>query len=169
PQFLEEARGFSRSSIGAFGSINALGTAAFSLWMGRLSSWRGFYASLALVLASFILLLLTGAWPVVAAAYFMLGAYNTTRPMAVSLIAGRVREHQRGVAYALVDMFAGLAAVVGMNLAGRLYGSDPDWPFIVGSAGIVLALALGAILLRRSPPRYRRAARAYSSIKSSGK
>lgn len=147
-QFLEEARGFSRSAIGAFGSLNALGTAVFSIALARLSAWRGFFASLLLVLIAFGLLLGGEAWPVVVAAYFLLGAYYTTRPFAVSVISHYVQEHQRGMAYALVDTLAGLATVLGTNLAGTLYAQDPAWPFQAGIAGLVAVVVAGFILLR---------------------
>jgi MFS family permease len=164
PQYLEEVRDFSRTWIGAFGSINALGTAVFSLLLGRLSSLRGFFVSLLIVIWSFAILLLTGSWPLVAWAYFMLGAYNTTRPLAVSLISERVGEHQRGMAYALIDTLAGLAALVGMNLAGGLYAENPDRPFIVAIIGIIGVGALMAILL---PARNVKSVPTYSGVEQS--
>lgn len=147
-QYLEEVRGFSRSAIGVLGSLSALGTAIFSLSLGRLSSWRGFFVSLLLVMASFGLMLWSGAGPVVAVAYFMLGAYYTTRPLAVAVISERVSEHQRGLAYALVDTLAGLATLAGTNLAGALYGRDPGGPFVAGIVGAVAVTLIGGLLLR---------------------
>jgi len=147
-QYLEEARGFSRSAIGVLGSISALGTAIFSLTLGRLSSWRGFFASLLLVMVSFALMLWSGAGPVVAVAYFLLGAYYTTRPLAVAAISERVAEHQRGMAYALVDTLAGLATLAGTNLAGLLYSRDAGWPFWAGIGGAIAVMLIGGLLLR---------------------
>jgi MFS family permease len=164
PQYLEEVRHFSRAWIGGFGSINALGTAIFSLMLGRLSSLRGFFVSLFIVMWSFVLLLLTGAWPVVACAYFILGASNTTRPLAVSLITERIDEHQRGMAYALIDTLAGLAALVGMNMAGLLYAEYTHWPYIVGIAGIIGVAVLMIMLL---PGRNVKSAPAYSGVEQS--
>lgn len=167
-QYLEEVRGFSRTTIGVFGSLNALGTAVTSLLLGRLASWRGFYASLLLVLAAFGLLLLTGAWPGVAMAVFLLGAYYTARPLAASVIGERVDEARRGLAFALVDTLAGLATVIGTNSAGVLYDQDPDWPFLVGMAGIVALAAWGAVRARwprRNPP----SETAYKEVESLGK
>ncbi len=168
-QFLEEVRGFSRTAIGVFGSLNALGTAVFSLALGRLSSWRAFFASLLLVMVSFALLLWSGAGPVVAAAYFLLGAYYTTRPLAVAVISERVAEHQRGMAYALVDTLAGLAALGGTNLAGLLYTRGPEWPFVAGIGGVLTVTLLGAALLRVEATRNRRRVPAYTSIEPTGR
>lgn len=148
-QYLEEIRDFSRTSIGAFGSLNALGTAVFSILLGRLAAWRGFYATLLLVSLSFALLLASGAAPVVVVATFLLGAYYTTRPLAVSVISGMVSEHQRGMAYALVDTLAGLATVIGTNVAGTLYSQDAGWPFMAGIGGVVGVCVLGALLIRQ--------------------
>jgi predicted MFS family arabinose efflux permease len=147
-QYLEEVRGFSRSAIGVLGSISALGTSVFSLTLGRLSSWRGFFASLLLVMASFALMLWSGAGPVVAVAYFLLGAYYTTRPLAVAAISERVAEHQRGMAYALVDTLAGLATLAGTNLAGLLYSRDAGGPFWAGIVGAIAVMLIGGLLLR---------------------
>ncbi|MEW6579980.1 MAG: MFS transporter, partial [Chloroflexota bacterium] len=152
-QYLEEARGFSRGAIGIFGSLNALGTAVFSLLLGRLTSWRGFFSSLLLVLVSFALLMTTGHTLVVAAATFLLGAHYAARPLAASVIGERVPAHQHGIAYALVDAMAGLATLIGTNAAGRLYGANPEWPFAAGIVGIALVTALGAALRLRGTTR----------------
>jgi MFS family permease len=110
------------------------------------------------VLLAFGLLLATGAAPVIVMATFLLGAYYTTRPLAVSVISGYVAEHQRGVAYALVDTLAGLATVIGTNLSGALYGVNPDWPFMAGMAGIAATAVLGGLWVYA--PRRRAAATA---------
>jgi len=52
------------------------------------------------------------------------------------------------MAYALVDTLAGLATVLGTNLAGTLYAQDPAWPFQAGIAGLVVVVVAGFILLR---------------------
>jgi len=148
-QYLEEARGFSRAAIGLFGSLSALGTTVFSLALGRLSSWRGFFASLVLVFGAFGLLLVTSSPPLVALAVFLLGAHYTARPLAASVIGERTPAHQHGIAYALVDTAAGLATLVGTNLAGSLYTADPDGPFVAGMVGIAVLTALNvAVWLR---------------------
>jgi predicted MFS family arabinose efflux permease len=161
-QFLEEVRRFSRTSIGAFGSISALGTLVCSLALGRLAAWRGFYTALGLVLLAFVLLLVTGAAPVIVIATFLLGAHYTTRPLAVSVISKYVAEHQRGLAYALVDTLAGLATVIGTNLSGVLYGVNPDWPFMAGMAGIAAAAVLGGLWVYGPRRRNVTAAAAYT-------
>jgi MFS family permease len=150
-QFLEDVRSFSKASIGVFGSLNALGTAVFSVLLGRLAAWRGFFASLGLVLLAFSLLLLTGAWPVVVVGSFFLGAYYATRPLASAVIGERVPAHQQGMAYALVDTLAGLATLIATNTAGVLYDGQPEWPFVAGIAGIVGVSLLGMIVLRGAP------------------
>jgi MFS family permease len=163
-QFLEEARGFSRASIGAFGSISALGTAVFSLLLGRVAAWRGFFASLFLAWGAFALLLLSGSPVVVIVAVFLLGAYYTTRPLATSVISPLVSERQRGMAFALLDSLAGLATVVGTNTAGTLYVRSPNGPFWAAMIGVIGVAALGAIWLRPAvqPSRDSEVAAAYT-------
>ncbi|MBN1565224.1 MAG: MFS transporter, partial [Anaerolineae bacterium] len=135
-QYLEEVYHFSRTTIGTFGSINAFGTMIFSLVLGRLAVWRGFLSSLLIVLGSFALLLLTGSPGVVVIAVFMLGAYYTMRPLASGVVGQLVPDHQRGMAFGLVETLAGLASLIGPNVAGILYAQNADWPFVVGIAGI---------------------------------
>ncbi len=167
-QYLEEVRGFSRTSIGAFGSLSALGTAVFSLALGRLPAWRGFNMSLVLVLMSFGLLLTSGAVPVVMVGTFFLGAHYTARPMAVSVVSARVAEHQRGMAYALIDTLAGLATIIGTNTAGLLYRDGPDRPFVAGMVAIAVVLAVGGLRVLWQPRRNAEPAAAYSRIKQMG-
>lgn len=149
-QYLEEVRGFSRAAIGLFGSLSALGTTVFSLALGRLSAWRGFFASLVLVFGAFGLLLATSNPFLVALAVFLLGAHYTARPLAASVMGVRVPPHQHGIAYALVDTVAGLATLVGTNLAGGLYAADPAGPFVVGMAGIAGLTILNAAFWLRN-------------------
>jgi predicted MFS family arabinose efflux permease len=148
PRFLDEQRGFSTQWIGFFGSVGALGTSILSLTLSRLSSWRGFFASLLLVLLAFVLLFVSGLWIVVALAYFGFGAFNVARSMIVSILSERVAEHQRGTAYAMADTLAGLAAVLGSNLAGRLYAAKPELPYMTAITGIGAVLFISLILLR---------------------
>ena len=148
-QYLEEIRHFSRTTIGTFGSINALGTAIFSLLLGRLAAWRGFLISVLIVLGSFALLLMSGSPIVVVVAVFMLGAYYTTRPLASSVISLLVPAHQRGMAFALVETLSGLASLIGANVAGVLYAQNADLPFVVGIVGIAAVVVLSVSVLRR--------------------
>ncbi|MBI5960255.1 MAG: MFS transporter [Chloroflexi bacterium] len=164
-QFLEEVYHFSRTSIGVFGSLTALGTMITSVVLGRLSAWRGFYACLGLAGISFALLLITGSAPVVVIATFLLGAYYTTRPFATSVISQYVAEHQRGMAFALVDTLAGLGAVIGMNLSGVLYDQQPRWPLWAGIIGIAVGVLLGVLLLR---PRNAQSIAAYKEVEQFG-
>jgi MFS family permease len=168
-QYLEEVRHFSRTTIGAFGSLNALGTAVFSVLLGRLAAWRGFFAALFLVMSAFVLLLLSGSPGIVIVAVFLLGAHYATRPLATSVISTYVAEHQRGVAYALVDTLAGLATLVGTNLAGVLYEQNPGWPFDAGIIGIVGVAVLGLFLLYRPTRRNAEIPAAYSGVEQIGK
>lgn len=149
-QYLEEVRSFSRTTIGAFGSINAFGTAIFSLLLGRMAAWRGFYAALWLVLASFVLFLLSGSAVVAVVAVFLLGAHYAARPLSIAVIALYVAEHQRGLAFALVDTLAGLATIIAANAAGVFYARDPGLPFVAGIVLVALVTLGGIMALRRN-------------------
>ncbi len=166
-QFLEEVRHFSPTTIGVFGSVSALGTAVSSILLGRLTAWRGFFCGLAMVMTAFGLLLLSGAPGVVVIGMFLLGAHYTTRPLANSVISAYVSEHQRGMAYGLVDTLAGLATVIGTNAAGSLYDYNPQGPFITAMIGIIVVAALGVWLIA---PGHRNAhvPAAYSVVEPTG-
>jgi predicted MFS family arabinose efflux permease len=166
-QFLEEVRHFSSTSIGVLGSLSALGTAVTSILLGRLSAWRGFFSGLALVMASFGLLLVSSAPGLVAIGMFLLGAHYTTRPLANSVIGAYVPDHQRGMAYGMVDTLAGLATVIGTNVAGMLYDVNPQGPFIIAMIGISVVAALGLWLMRPAH-RNARAPAAYSAVETMG-
>ncbi len=168
-QYLADVRHFSRTTIGTLGSLNALGTAVFSLMLGRLAAWRGFFASLGLVLASFALFLLSGSPAAAVFAVFLLGAHYATRPLATSVISVVVPHHQHGVAFALVDTLAGLAALIGTNLAGTLYEFNPAWPFGAGSIGIGVVAALGVLLVFLPARRRVSVPAAYTQIEQTGK
>jgi MFS transporter, ACDE family, multidrug resistance protein len=167
-QYLEEVRAFSRTTIGVFGSINALGTVAFSLLLGRLIAWRGFYTALWLVMVAFGLFLLSGSPVIVVVAVFLLGAHYAARPLASAVIAPLVPEHQHGLAFALVDTLAGLATVIASNTAGVLYTGDPGWPFGAGIVTIVIITMIGMGLRRagwlRPPNRNAMPVAAYSEV-----
>lgn len=147
-QYLEEIHHFSRTTIGALGSVNAFGTMIFSLLLGRLAAWRGLLTGLLIVAGSFVLLLASGSPGVVVIAVFMLGAYYTMRPLASSVISHLVPDYQRGMAFGLVETLAGLATLIGTTAAGVLYARNADWPFVVGIAGIAVVVLLSVILLR---------------------
>jgi MFS family permease len=169
PQYLEDARHFSRTTIGTFGSLSALGTAVFSLMLGRLAAWRGFFAGLGLVLASFALFLVSGSPVVAAMAVFLLGAYYATRPLATSVISTYVPHHQHGVAFALVDTLAGLATLIGTNVAGALYEVDPGWPFGAGMIGISVVAGLGVLLVWLPARRRASVPAGYAQVEQGGK
>jgi MFS family permease len=166
-QYLEDVHHFSRTTIGTLGSLSALGTVIFSLLLGRLAAWRGFFTALCLVATSFTLLRVGESSAIVMVGVFLLGAHYASRPMATSAISTYVAEHQRGMAYALVDMLAGLATLIGTNAAGRLYDHNPAWPFMVGIIGIAGVVALGVPLIapaRRNIP----VPAAYSGVEQTG-
>ncbi len=144
-QYLEEVRRFSRTAIGVFGSLSALGTTFFSVALGRLRPWTGFYFSLALAGFSFVLFANSGALWVVVLAVFLLGAHYAARPLASAIIEPMVEAHQRGMAFAVVEMLVGFAATGGPAAAGFLYAYDPRSPFVAGAVGVVLVLALSAL------------------------
>ncbi len=166
-QYLEEVRHFSRTTIGAFGSLNALGTALFSFMLGRMAAWRGFYTALWLVLVSFVLFLSSGSPAVVVVAVFLLGAHYAARPLATAVIAQYVPDQQRGLAFGLVDTLAGLATIIGTNAAGVLYESDPGSPFMAGIVCVIAVTALGSMLLRAVLRRNVASVSAYSSVETS--
>jgi MFS family permease len=85
------------------------------------------------------------------------------------VISTYVPHHQHGVAFALVDTLAGLATLIGTNVAGALYEVDPGWPFGAGMIGIGVVALLGVVLVWLPARRRVTAPAVYPQIEQTGK
>ena len=162
PNFLADVRGWDVARIGTLGSFQALGMMLLTLLLGRLGDGghgretgpgrgaRGLVVGQVLVWCSTLLLLMTGAFPALALAYLLRGAYQGCRSLAQARATALGGETERGLLLGATETTIAVAQVVAPYVAGRLYVSDPAYPFVVSLALVPVALLLIAIGLPNS-------------------
>ncbi len=149
PNFLADVRGWNVGRIGALGSCQALGMMLLTLLLGRLGDGhrvRGLVTGQVLVWSSTLLLLLTGAFPALALAYLLRGAYQGCRSLTQARATVLGGEAERGLLLGTTEMTIAAAQVVAPYLAGWLYATDPTWPWLVSLALIPIAVLLSVCL-----------------------
>lgn len=152
PNFLEDVGGWGVARIGTLGSFQALGTTLLSPLLGRLgtrnygqgSGARGgprpLMVGQGMVWGSALLLLLAGAFPVLAFAYVLRGAYQGCRSLAQARATALGDETERGLLLGATETVIAVAQVIAPYAAGWLYASDPVYPFVASLILIPLAL-----------------------------
>ena len=139
PNFLADVRGWDVTRIGILGSVQALGTTMLNLWLGRLGNGgrpRGLLVGQVLVWCSACLLVVSGAFPVLTAAYLLRGAYQGCRSLAQARAAGFGREEERGLVLGITETVIAVAQVTAPYIAGWLYAGNPAWP-LWASLGLI--------------------------------
>ncbi len=153
PNFLADVRGWDVARIGTLGSFQALGTVLLTLLLGRLAGGnraRGLVVGQVLVWASALLLLVTGAFPALALAYLLRGAYLGCRLLAQARATALGGEAERGLLLGATETTVAAAQVVAPYVAGWLYAGDPAYPFVASLALIPVALVLVIVGLPRT-------------------
>jgi MFS family permease len=149
PNYLEEVVGMDLSSIGLMGSAHALGATVLGVGLGRVSEgFAGFILGQALVGVSLLLLLNTQAIPLLFVSFFLRGAYNAVRALALGLAGKVVGETSVGLAYGMLNMAVGSAMVFGPYVAAWLYTVRTDLPFLVSAGMIAVMIFVSAAVLR---------------------
>jgi len=149
PNYLEEVVGLELVWIGFLGSANALGATVLGVGLGKLSEGvAGLVLGQALVLVSLLLLLRFQAIPLLALSFFLRGAYNACRALALGQAGKETGETSSGLAYGILDTAMGLPWVLGPYMAAWLYTSNPTLPFIVSAATIAVMMIVSVLVLR---------------------
>jgi MFS family permease len=152
PIFLQQERLVSVSSLGVFGSLNAVGMVILNLALGGASPRLGFLLVHFIVGAS-ILSLWRGAgvlW--FGLGYFLAAGYRTARSFITAQVEQLIQRRQMGLAYGLAETVNGSVLLIASPIAGFLYRNRPELPFIVSLALIGSSFLL---LLRFGPRRQR--------------
>ena len=153
PNFLADVRNWDVARIGTLGSFQALGMILLTLLLGCLSdsnSARGFVVGQALVWGSALLLLLTGAFPALAMAYLLRGAYQGCRSLAQARATTMGSEAERGLLLGATETTVAVAQIVAPYVAGWLYAGDPAWPLVASLVMIPIVILLSVVGLPRS-------------------
>ena len=141
PNFLADVRGWDVARVGLLGSFQALGMTLLLIPLGRLgregSRW-GFVVGQALVWGAALLLLTTRAFPLLALAFLMRGAYQGLRSLTQARVSTMAQPAERGLLLGASETTVALAQVLAPFLAGLLYAADPARPFGVSLALIPL-------------------------------
>lgn len=149
PNYLEEVAGLRVGWIGFLGSAHALGAFVLSLLLGR---WRagpqwGLIAAQGMVSLSFIVLLRTEAVPLLATAFFLRGAYNTTRSLASAWLGEALGRKSLGLGYGVLSTVFGIANVLAPYAAGWLYAVQPALPFAVAAGAVPVGMVLTGLVV----------------------
>lgn len=147
PNFLAEIRGWDVGRIGALGSFQALGMTLLPVLLGRLSDGgrgRGLAAGQLLIWASALVVLLTGAFPALALAYLLRGAFSGCQSLTRARSTALGSEADRGLVLGTTDTVVAAAQIVAPYVAGWLYVGDPAYPFVASLVLIPIAILLGA-------------------------
>lgn len=147
-----------------FMSAHMAGALLFAVLAGLLSDRLGQRKRLivpALVINGFVLLLMQWPWPygIQLGLRFIEGcAHMTVLSLAMTLAADRARPGQEGGAMGLVGAALSLGVASGAVLGGRIGAETPEAVFLWGG-GLMLLVALGALLVLRDAPVARAAER----------
>jgi hypothetical protein len=149
PNYLEEVVGVELAWIGFLGSVHALGATVLSLWLGRLTEGvGGFIVGQGLVLVSLLVFLRSRALPLLTVSFFLRGAFNACRSLALALTGRVVSTTSVGLAYGLFNTTFNVSMVLAPYVAGWLYTSRPDLPFLVSVAMIGIVMPLSLVLAK---------------------
>jgi len=142
-------------TIGILMAVFYLGSVFIGLSLSRL---RGAVGAMVVVLcfeaafiASAMLLLLAGAFPIIALAFFLRGAFWSFRQVMTAVVGEALPGRALAKGYGLFALVTGVAAAVASPLGGWLYGVAPRLAFWTSAAlmsGALLATLLAAAVLR---------------------
>lgn len=155
PNFLADTYRWDVARIGALGSFQALGMTVLSLFLGWVSAinparrlWA-FMLGHALVWGAAALLLLSGAFPWLAVAFLLRGAYQGVRVLTAAYTSAMAHSLERGLLLGAMETTIAFAQVVSPFLAGSLYAFDPARPL----QGSLVLIPLASLALWAGAPR----------------
>jgi MFS family permease len=149
PNYLEEVVGLELPWIGFLGSVYALGATVLGVVLGRVSEGvAGFIVGQGLVLASLIIFLRAQTLPLLSVSFFLRGSFSACRSLALALTGRVVRATSVGLAYGVFNTALYVSMVLAPYVAGWLYTSRPELPFLLSAVMITAMMPLSVILRR---------------------
>ena len=149
PNFLEDVRGLSLSSVGIIFAFGALGNSLLSILLGRSNPYLGFIFAQLLVVV-FVVIMLKGAnLPVFALGYFLLGGFRAGRPLALAQVRELIHESQMGLTYGIMETVSAVVFILTPPLAGFIYKTNPMTIYTVSLGLLAVSVMISIILPRR--------------------
>lgn len=129
--FLQNEKGISLATIGAFGSIASLSGILLNLFLGHLNP-KFIFAVCQLSVSAAAAVFFRGSGVVMfGVAYFLSAGFRMLGPMSVAVAKPMVHDGQVGLAFAMVDTGRTLSMMVAPLAAGWLYAFDPPLVYLV--------------------------------------
>jgi len=147
-QFFEDVYGLESFYIGVLGSIGFLGSALFSIWLGKVGDRLGKMVAVTISLlfsgSSFGLFICFNNFPALAFASFLNGASYMLWSLMGASVGSITPESSRGRWISVSQMSATLAASVAPYVGGVIYESARYMPFyiIIGVSPLLALIAL---------------------------
>ena len=134
------------------GSFQALGSAAFTILLGRWASTRNEGSTIAkqllLVAGSVFGIVLAGSPLLLAPLVFLVGGARATSPVAYSLLSRMRDGKSRAGKFGFYLTFEQLGVVVGSFIGGLLYSRSVESVFITTAVLLLLLAILSALRIR---------------------
>lgn len=156
-QFFQDVYKFESFQIGLLGSVGFLGSAVFSIWLGRIGDRRGkmISAAIALLVGSlaFALFIVSSNMLLLVAASFLYGTSYMLWSLMGACVGSFTPEESRGKWISLSQMLAISASSIAPFVGGLLYESSPYLPFylVVGVSPILALMALSKMFKEEKP------------------
>ncbi len=155
PLFLRGHYGLTDSQINLLGSFQALGSAVFTILLGRWAATRNEGSTIAkqllLVAGGIVGILFAGSPFLLVPLVFLVGGARAPSPVAYSLLSRVRKGKSRTGQFGFYLTFEQLGFVMGALIGGSLYSRSPESVFITTTLALLLLAILSA--LRISGPR----------------
>ena len=147
PNFLQNERGLSLSTIGQLGSIGSIGNTIILLVFGGLQALRGLPIAQAFV-GFFVLLVWRGnSFPLYAAGFFLKGGFRIYQSMFTAIAHPIMNSGSKAVGYGYIATIIAMASVAAPTVAGILYSQKPEGIYVVAFILIISVFILNTLIL----------------------
>jgi MFS family permease len=151
PQFLADVHNYGDFEIGVLGSFSFLGSAVLGLLLGRLGDKLGKKYALSITLflcsLSLALILCSGNFIILTAAFFLAGASYNVWSLMNAILGPMAPENMRAKWISIPQTISILASFPAPYIGGMIYNSSPNYTFILAIlAASSIAIAATKIL-----------------------
>ncbi|MCS6908804.1 MAG: MFS transporter [Anaerolineales bacterium] len=144
PNYLQNQRSLSLSTIGFLFFVNSSGIVIFNLVMGSLSPLTGILLAQLLTITFSILLLKSHSVTLFSLAFFILGSYRAAQAVSIAQLRNYTRPESMGLAYGFAESIFALAMILASLFGGFLYAKQPTAMYSISIILTLLAMGLMA-------------------------